>query len=156
MFAKFQFGFCLANHGLAPLLTFTMQNHPPQLGQIGTSIQKVTEPIFQFLGAHAPQPPVLLRQGVPPRDTTLGQLTLATHWPVNSLMQVDQPGWHLAKIQFAFCLANHGLAPLLTFTMQKHPPQLGQIGTSIQKVTEPKLQFLVLMALNHQSCLGKG
>ena len=120
MFAKFQFAFCLANHGLAPLLTFTMQNHPPQFGQIGTSIQK--KPQSQF---YAPQPPVLLRQGLPPRDTTLGQLTLATHWPVNSLMQVDQPGWHFAKFQFGFCLANHGPAPLLTFHHAKPPIRIG-------------------------------
>ena len=74
-FAKLQICFCLANHGPAPLLTVTMQNHPSDLGQIGTSIEKVTEPNFQFLGAHAIEPPDLLRQGLAQRDTTLGQLT---------------------------------------------------------------------------------
>ena len=109
--AQFQIGFCLANHGPAALLTFTMQNHPSDLGQIGTSIEKVTEPNVQFLGAHGPQAPELLRQGVPQRDSTLGQVTLATHWPVNALMEVDQPSWPLPNANLVSAWPTKDLHP---------------------------------------------
>ena len=74
-FANFQIAFCLANHGLAPLLTFTMQTSHQNCVKWAPQYKKATEPNVQFLGAHAPQAPDLLRQGVPQRDTTLGQLT---------------------------------------------------------------------------------
>ena len=98
-----------------------------------------------FLVLMAHQAPELLRQGVPQRDNTLSQVTLASHWPVNALMQVDQPGWHFAKFHIAFCLANHGPAPLLTFTMQTTHQNWFKLAPQYKKSQSQISSFLVLM-----------
>ena len=116
---------------------------PSRIWSNGTSIQKVTEPIFQFLGADAPQPPVLLRQGLPPRDTTLGQLTLATLWPANSLMQLDKPGWQFCKIPISFLLGQPWICTLADLHHAKPPSRIrSNWHLNTKKATEPTFKFL--------------